>query len=91
MSYISDFNADENNPRYIDPDLKIEYHFTGFPLPLPEAAKRENIRKHGRPRRNPVAPPVIENDFIVVTLPDPGFETQVIHKMPEEPDAKSKG
>ena len=89
MNYISDFNRDENNPSYIDLQNKIEYHFTGFELPMTESVKRQLIARHGRPRRISLVPKVIENEVMTITMPEPSFEIQIIHRMPENEEPKS--
>jgi hypothetical protein len=89
MAYIDDFNSDPNNPRFINKEQLIEYIFLGFDLPLTIDQKLSFIKKFGRPRARPLKVPKIETDEVVVTLPEPSFETQLIYKSPPA-EAKAK-
>lgn len=77
MNIIDQINQMTNS--FYDADKLIEYLFVGWDRILPADEKRELIRKHGKPRSNPMGV-VFENKVVVISNPYPQVERQMIYR-----------
>jgi hypothetical protein len=78
----SEFDSSSRN-EYEDAENYIRYVFSGFDEKLTLSKKLELIKKLGVPRKHPLKGK-IEIGNVKAELPNPIWEFQMIHKMPED-------